>query len=82
MSVARALLVAVSAFAADVTWARYTLSVARLKAGASAVWAAGIIALGAVSVDAYVDSMWYLVPAAVGAATGTYVTVARSSAVR
>lgn len=59
----------------DAVWARYTLAVGKHSALASAMWAIGIIATGVVSIDAYIDSRWYVLPVGAGAAIGTYLTV-------
>lgn len=71
-------LVFVTAAVLDVFWARYTLRVAEKNARASAGWAALIYLPNALSIPAIVASRFYVIPLALGAAVGTYLTVRRS----
>lgn len=61
----------------DVVWAHYTMAVSA-KAPFRAMVAAGlIIAAGIVSIDAYIESRLYVIPAILGAMLGTFVAVSR-----
>lgn len=72
-----AVIVFLSALFADVAWAHYTMATASKKAKLSALWAGGIILLGAINVEAYIVSPWYIAPAFAGAVIGTYIAVRR-----
>jgi len=72
-----AVVVFLVAAGADVLWAKYTMHAADRNAGRAALWGALIIPAGAVSIIAYTDNHWYLIPAALGAYAGTYVAVSR-----
>ena len=74
-----ALLVFIVSAIADVTWAQWTLNANKHRAFAAAAWGVGIVVLGAVNVDAYVRSLWYVVPSAAGAFIGTYWIVLREN---
>lgn len=62
----------------DIAWARYTIHVAAKHAFRSAVDSMFIVLTGAISVVAYQDSVWFVIPACMGAALATYVVVNRS----
>lgn len=72
-----AILVFGTACVADVFWARWSIESAKKHAGRAAFWGAWIVLIGVVNIDAYIDSRWYVIPAALGAALGTYVAVRR-----
>ncbi len=62
-------------FALDFVWAYYTKALNERAAGRAAWWAAGIIILGGVAQIGYVNDPVLLIPAALGAALGTYAAV-------
>jgi len=72
MNLVRALSVFVTGVLLDVVWAHYTMAIQDRRAWTAAGFAASILLFGAVGITAYVDNAAYLVPAAAGAATGTY----------
>lgn len=75
VAILHGLIVFVAALLADVVWARYTISVAAHAPRLAAIWATFIILIGVVNIDAYIASRWFVIPAAAGAAVGTYYTV-------
>lgn len=75
MNVALVLVVFVAAAVGDVFWTRYMLFVTAHRAVMASLFAALIFGIGAISIDSYVHNIWYLVPAAFGGATGTYISV-------
>lgn len=72
-----AVIVALSAGVADIIWAQWSIHTSRLSPARSAIAAIGILLIGIVSIDAYIASRLYVVPAAVGGGIGTYWTVKR-----
>lgn len=64
-------------FALDYVWAYYTKALNERAATRAAWWAAGIMILGGVAQFGYVNDPVLLIPAALGAAAGTYVAVRR-----
>lgn len=70
-------LVFASAFAASAMWARWHLTTTARNAVQSSLWDMGILALGAVTVDAYIHSRWYVVPVVTGGGLGNYMAVRR-----
>lgn len=62
-------------FFLDVAWARYTASVALQKRTEASFMASFIILLTGTVTISYTTDMWMLIPAALGAFVGTYVTV-------
>ena len=75
VTVLRTLSVFLAAAVGDLTWTRWTLCCNRHRSLEAAAWGVGIVVLGATWVTAYVDNFWYVVPAALGAGLGTYLTV-------
>lgn len=59
-------------FVLDFVWAAYTISVGEGKAMPASISAAGIIVLSGIGTIVYVNDPWLLVPAALGAAVGTW----------
>ncbi len=70
-----ALVLFVVALVGDVTWAKWTVHVNKQQPFKAAFWAMMIVLAGAVSVDAYIHSRWYVLPLALGAGVGTWMTV-------
>jgi hypothetical protein len=62
-------------FALDFIWARYTRAVGEKAAARSSAWATLIILVSGFVTTSYVSNPWLLVPAAIGAFTGTYAAV-------
>ena len=75
-------LVFIAAFVADAVWAQYTRFLTQERPLPAALLAAVLVVLGAVSIVAYAHALIYLIPSALGAASGTYVTVASHRASR
>lgn len=71
------LLVFVSTLLADVAWTKYMLAVAEKRATRAALWSAAIVLFGAFNIVSYVGNHWALIPAALGAFAGTWLTVRR-----
>jgi hypothetical protein len=61
--------------AADGCWTRYMQSVKKGCAIPSAIWSAAIIVVGAISIIEYTRDSLYVIPAALGAFIGTYVSM-------
>jgi len=59
----------------DVLWVFYIRRTSKGKAISAASFSAMIVLLGGLVVLAYVDNMWYLIPAAIGAFVGTIITI-------
>lgn len=72
---AKSVAVFVSMGAADICWTRYMQRVASKEPVVAGMWSAGIVAIGAVSVMAYVNDPLYLIPAGLGAFVGTWWSV-------
>jgi hypothetical protein len=70
-------IVFVVAAVGDWVWAHWTLTVNAKRPLAAAWWAAAIVLVGIVSIDAYITSRLYVIPVAAGCAVGTYWTVKR-----
>ncbi len=77
MNPLHAALVFISAAVLDWVWAFYTREVARVRPVHAAAWAIAIILCGVVSIDALIDSRWFVIPQAAGAGLGTYLAVRR-----
>jgi hypothetical protein len=75
MTPLHASVVFLSSLIADVVWAKYTLATTAHHPLFSSLWAAAIIGIGVVSIDAYISSRLYVLPSAAGGALGTYLTV-------
>ena len=56
----------------DFIWAHYIVSMANSTPLEAALWAVGVIVLGAYIVVSYVDDRRLILPAAIGAFIGTY----------
>ena len=63
--------------AVDFAWARYTVYVAEKRVHPAAFWSAIIILASALSVLAYTENRWMVLPAAVGAYVGTFIALKR-----
>lgn len=63
----------------DWAWTKYTLETANKNALDAAFWSMVIIGLGGLNVIAYTHDKWLLIPAALGAFTGTYLAVKKES---
>lgn len=72
------LLVFGSTVLCDVAWTKYMLAVADKRPTASGLWSAGIVLFGAFNIVTYVHNHWALIPAALGAFLGTWLTVRRA----
>jgi hypothetical protein len=60
---------------ADFAWTSYIAAVAGNHRAAACMWSALIVTFGAVMTVALVRSRWHVVPAALGAAVGTYLSM-------
>ena len=59
----------------DVFWTRWSLMVSAKRKTPAAIWALLICLPAALWAPAYVQDRWYVLPYALGAALGTWVTV-------
>ena len=59
----------------DVLWVFYIRRTSKGKAISAAAFSSFIVLLGGLVVLAYVDNMWYLIPAALGAFAGTIISI-------
>lgn len=59
-------------FVVDFAWSMYIRSLAKNKSLNAAFWSAFISLAGGITVIAYVENNWLLIPAVVGGAIGTY----------
>lgn len=64
-------------FCLDFAYAEYTKAVGHRGALAASGWAAVLILLSGVVTTSYISNPWMLVPVCIGAAAGTYCSVAR-----
>lgn len=62
---------------ADFAWASYMLGVANNKAHRAGAWSGAIQLLGSITILAYVDLPWLVVPAIAGSYVGTVWAVSR-----
>lgn len=62
---------------ADVCWTKYFLEAANKNATKAAAWSAVIVLLGSYTTVEYVGNALLVIPAALGAFAGTYLTVLR-----
>lgn len=67
------LLVFTVAVLLDIVWARYTRALTDMRRLEASAWSFMIIIGGGVQVVNYVHNRWLLIPAALGAAVGTYI---------
>jgi hypothetical protein len=74
-SLLQALAVLTSVAVADVFWTGFIAKVGEGRALAAGTFSAAIILTGAITTFSYIESRLYVVPAALGAFLGTYVTV-------
>ncbi len=70
-----AALIFLATTASDILWVFYIRRTSEGKAIAAAAFSSLIVLLGGLVVLAYVDNMWYLIPAALGAFIGTIITI-------
>lgn len=56
----------------DLAWARYTIALGLRQAWRASVWSAVITVASGLTFVQVVDNNWLLIPAALGAAVGTY----------
>jgi hypothetical protein len=70
-----AVLIFLATAASDILWVFYIRRTSEGKAVAAAAFSASIVIIGGLVVLAYVDNMWYLIPAAFGAFVGTIITI-------
>lgn len=75
MTITSFILVFLSLFLTDICWAFYVNMVKDGNALKSAVWSTTMFGIGAVGVIGYVTNPILLIPALLGAFTGTYVGV-------
>jgi branched-subunit amino acid ABC-type transport system permease component len=59
----------------DVLWVFYIRRTNKGKAISAAAFSSFIVLLGGLVVLAYVDNIWYLIPAALGAFAGTIISI-------
>lgn len=64
--------------AMDFAWAEYTKHIAGKAPVRGAVWSVVIILASGYVTRSYVDDAWALLPAALGAFTGTFLSIYRS----
>jgi hypothetical protein len=62
----------------DYLYASWSAAVTSKRAASAAATAAGIVLCGAFTITEYVSNAWLVVPAAAGAALGTYLSVKRT----
>lgn len=65
----------IMAAVSDITWTRWTQMVTAGRAVAASLWAMSIVVSSFLYVDAYLHSRWYVIPLALGAGVGTWLTV-------
>lgn len=59
----------------DAIWARYIAAISGKPALKGAVWSAAIVAMGGIATVQYTQNSVLLIPAAIGAFVGTYLSV-------
>jgi hypothetical protein len=62
-------------FASDFAWSLYVAAVKDGAAIRASLWAVALFLLGALAVIGYTRNRWLLIPAALGAAAGTFLGV-------
>lgn len=62
-------------FVTDLCWAFYISRVKDHQPLRSALWAVGLFLTGAIGTISYVNDPWLLIPAAIGAFSGTFLAV-------
>lgn len=73
-----AVLVFLCTTTSDFIWAKYIKAVNDKKALVAAGWSASIILIGGITIVSYVEVHWLVVPAALGAFLGTFLSVRKS----
>lgn len=61
----------------DFVWARYIHHCAKGHAMRAALWSIAVLVLSAVSIIAYTENHWLLLPSAAGCFVGTYIATSR-----
>jgi hypothetical protein len=64
-------------FFTDVFWTLLVLKTAQGRKLSAAIFSVILVFLSAVTITSFVENYWYVIPAALGAFLGTYVTVRR-----
>lgn len=77
MSVINWIAVFAATVLADVIWAKYIMHVSGNSRWPACLYAAAIIVVGGFSTIEFTADPWMLIPAALGAAVGTWVTVGK-----
>lgn len=72
-----ALLVFLAYIALDYVFARYIKATAEKRPMPAGIWSAAILAFTGFVTVSYVSNPWMLIPAALGAFVGTYLSVAQ-----
>ena len=70
-----ALMVFVATGVGDMFWTFYIRRTSEGKALQASLFSGIIMLTGGIVVISYVENKWYLIPAAIGALVGTYITV-------
>ena len=65
----------ISVALADICWVYYFIKVEERKAMAASIWSTIIVALGAFSVENYVNDNTFVLAAMIGAFIGTYISI-------
>ena len=65
----------ISVALADICWVFYFIKIEERKAMAASLWSAIIVALGAFSVENYVEDNTFVFAAIIGAFIGTYISI-------
>lgn len=72
---AECLLVFVAMIVTDIVWAQYTHAVSSHNLRKAPPMAVAIIGIGAFVTTSYVENHWLIIPAAIGAYIGTFMSV-------
>lgn len=75
LNIFKTILVFMGAALGDVLWTFYIRRTGEGKAFSAALFSMFIVLLGAFITLKYVENAWYLIPAGIGALTGTYFTI-------
>ncbi len=65
--------------ALDYAWGRYTQALTARRASSAATWSVFLFLVGATVTQGYLENQWTLIPAAVGAWVGTWLSARRSN---
>lgn len=68
-------IVFVAMFGLDFVWSYYTRAITNHKALSAALWSVALILFNGAVTHGYVNNLWLLIPAGLGAFAGTYVSV-------